>query len=88
MNQDLERAQADAQRAAQAIVDEIRKLLAGHYEGVDDDILKVALLRYLLYHDQLIDLLKDLDDPPSLKLSDALLDWRDAGDAEEWDMLD
>jgi len=70
------------------IVDEIRKLRAGHYEGVDDDILKVALLRYLLYHDQLIDLLKDLDDPPSLKLSDALLDWRDAGDAEEWDMLD
>ena len=42
MNQELERAQADAQRAAQAIVDEIRKLLAGHYEGVDDDILSAS----------------------------------------------
>ena len=88
MNQDLERAQADAQRAAQAIVDEIRKLLAGHYEGVDDDILKVGLLRYLLYHDELIDLLKDLDGPASLEVSNALLGWRDAGDAEEWATLD
>ena len=88
MNQELERAQADAQRAGQAIVAEIRKLLAGHYEGVDDDILKVALLRYLLYHDELIDLLKDLDGPASLKLGNALLDWRDAGDAEEWATLD
>ena len=85
---DREQAWADASKTAQAIVEEIRKLLARRYKDADHDLLKVALLRYLHYHDELIDLLKDLDDPASLKLSDALLDWRDAGDAEEWDMLD
>ena len=85
---DRERAWADASRTAQAIVEEIRKLLARRYKDADHDLLKVALLRYLLYHDELIDLLKDLDGPASLEVSNALLGWRDAGDAEEWATLD
>ena len=85
---DREQAWADASKTAQAIVEEIRKLLARRYKDADHDLLKVALLRYLLYHDELIDLLKDLDGPASLEVSNALLGWRDADDAEEWATLD
>ena len=88
VNKEVARARADAKKAAQAIVDEIRKLRAGHYEGVDDCdfILRLELLHSLLRdHDDLIDLLKEMPGPADLKLSNALLDWRDGAESyKQW----